>query len=168
MEDILYDSNSFPKLKKPEQTEYVETVMTRMVKSIGKKNAEKVLIECGAQCCGKSWSRFVKGIWHQSESVYDFFLKLNEEEEKYNTQFTYDPNRNSIVVERSKCICGLINKGKPFKTNKDYCRCSIGHMSVFFNTVFNVKEIKIDQSIYSGSDKCKWQIQLDDFAQQKN
>ncbi len=168
MEDILYDSTSFPKLKKPEQTKYVETVMARMDKSIGKENAEKVLIECGAQCCGKSWSRFVKGIWHQSESIYDFFIKLNEEEEKYNTQFTYDPNRNSIVVERSKCICGLINKGKPFKTNKDYCKCSIGHMSVFFNTVFNVKEIQIEQSIYSGSDTCKWQIQLNEIAQQKH
>ncbi len=166
MEDILYDSKNFLKLKKPEQTKYVETVMGRMDKSIGKDNAEKVLIECGVQCCGKSWSGFVRRIWNQSESINDFFIKLNEEEEKYNTQFTYDPNRNTIAVERSKCVCGLINKGKPFKTHKGYCKCSIGHMSVFFNTVFNVKEIQIKQSIYSGSDTCKWHIQLNEFAQQ--
>lgn len=162
MENILHDSKNFPKLKKPEQTKYVETVMGRMDKSIGKDNAERVLIECGAQCCGKSWSSFVKRIWNQSESVNDFFIKLNKEEEKYNTQFTYDPNRNSIAVERSKCICGLINKGKPFETHKGYCKCSIGHMSAFFNTVFNVKEVQMKQSIFSGSDTCKWHIQLSD------
>lgn len=165
MENILYDSKSFPKLKKPEQTRYVETVVDRMDKSIGEENAEKVLFECGAQCCGKSWSSFAKRIWNQSESINDFFKKLNKEEEKYNTQITYAPDRNSITVERSKCICGLINKGKPFKTNKSYCKCSIGHMSVFFKAVFNVNEIQIEQSIYSCSEKCKWQIQLNDFAQ---
>ena len=166
MEDILYDSDNFTKLKKPEQTKYIETVMSRMNKSIGKENAENVLFECGAQCCGKSWSKFVQRIWDQSESIDDFFIKLNDEEEKYNTQITYEPDRNSIAVERSKCICGLINKGEPFKTNKDYCKCSIGHMSVFFNTLFNAKEIQIAQSIYSGSEKCKWQIQLNESAQQ--
>ncbi len=107
MEDILYDSKNFPKLKKPEQTKYVETVMTRMDKSIGSENAEKVLIECGKQCCGKSWSNFVKDIWNQSESINDFFINLNEKEEKYNTRITYNPDKNSIVVERSKCICGF-------------------------------------------------------------
>ncbi|WP_294347047.1 DUF6144 family protein [Prosthecochloris sp.] len=164
MEGILYDSKNFPKLKNPEKTEYVETVMGRMEKSIGKDNAEKVLFECGAQCCGKSWSRFVKRIWNQSESINGFFIKLNEEEKRYNTQFTYDPKRNSIAIERSKCVCGLINKGKPFKTHKGYCKCSIGHISVFLNTVFNVKEIQIKQAIYSGSDTCKWHIQLNEFA----
>ncbi len=160
MEEILYDSKNFPKLKKVEQTKYVETVMGRMGKSIGKENTEKVLFECGSQCCGKSWSNFVKRIWNQSESATDFFKKLNEKEEKYNTQFTYKPDKSLIIVERSKCICGLINKGKLFRTYKEYCKCSIGHMSVFFNTVFNVKEINMEQSIYSGSKKCKWQIRL--------
>jgi hypothetical protein len=165
MEEILYDSKNFPKLKKPEQTKYVETVMGRMGKYIGKENTEKVIFECGSQCCGKSWSNFVKRIWDQSESTTDFFKKLNEEEEKYNTQFTYKPDKNLITVERSKCICGLINKGTPFRTHKEYCKCSIGHMSVFFNTVFNVREIKIEQSIYSGSEKCKWQIKLHKITQ---
>ena len=166
MEDILYDSKNFPKLKKPEQTRYVEAVIGRMDQHIGKVNAESVLFECGAQCCGKSWSGFVKRIWNQSDSINDFITRLNEEEAKYSTQFTYDPTKNSIAVERSKCICGLINKGKPFETHKGFCKCSIGHMSVFFNTVFDVKEIQIEQSIYSGSDTCKWTIQLNKFAQQ--
>ncbi|WP_028584672.1 hypothetical protein [Desulfogranum mediterraneum] len=160
MEEILYDSKKFPKLKKPEQTKYVETVISRMEEIIGKKNSEKVLFECGAQCCGKSWSNFVKRIWNQSDSTTDFLKKLNKEEEKYHTHFTYDTERNSITVARSKCICGLINKGNRFRENNSYCKCSIGHMFAFFNAVLKVKKIEIQQSIYSGSEKCKWKVQL--------
>ena len=89
MENILHDSINFPKLKKPEQTEYVETVIGRMDKIIGKENTANVLFECGAQCCGKSWSSFVKSIWDQSQSTEEFFKNLNKEEKKYNTQLEF-------------------------------------------------------------------------------
>jgi len=160
MEKILHDSINFPKLKKADQTEYVETVIGRMETIVGKENSTSVLFDCGAQCCGKSWSNFVKKIWDQSQSTEDFLKNLNQEEKKYHTQFTYNTKENSINVERTKCICGLINKGKPFKTYKGYCECSVGHMSVFFNTVLDVHDIKIEQSIYSGSETCRWKIFL--------
>ena len=160
MKEILHDSEHFTKLKKVDQTLYVETVVGRMVESIGKENTERVLFNCGAQCCGKSWSEFAKRIWDSSKSIEDFFIQLNKEEKKYNTQIKYNPDEHSIVVERTQCICGLINKGKPFTSNNDYCKCSIGHMSVFFNTVFSVKNINLEKSIYAGADKCKWLIEI--------
>ncbi|MGL1930390.1 MAG: DUF6144 family protein [Desulfotalea sp.] len=163
MEDILHDSTGFPKLKKPEQTKYVETVIGRLKESIGEDKTNKILFDCGAKCCSKLWTSFVKNIWSQSESLQDFFKLLNEEEEKYNTTLEYNSTDNTITVQRSKCICGMINKGKPFTTHKEYCMCSIGHMSVFFNTVFDVKEINILGSIYSGSEKCTWLVELGDI-----
>jgi hypothetical protein len=161
MEDILYDSENFARLNKINQTIYIETVINRMIDKIGEENAENVLFECGAQCCGKSWSKFAKRIWDNSKSHNDFFKNLNYEEQKYNTKISYNSLDKSIAVERSKCICGLINKGDQFKSTKDYCKCSIGHMSVFFNTVFMVKEIQLENSIYSGADRCKWNIKIE-------
>jgi len=160
MENILFDSHHFKNLNKSDQTKYVETIVSRMNTYIGADNTDKILYECGAQCCGKSWSKFAKGIWDQSDSIDDFFVNLNREEEKYNTHIDFDRNNASISVERSKCICGLINKGPHFQENIDYCKCSLGHMSVFFKSVFNVTGIKLVESIYSGADKCKWKIKI--------
>ena len=160
MESILFDSHSFSKLKKEEQTQYVEKVVTRMTEIIGQKKTEKVLFECGAQCCGKSWSKFVREIWDRAKSFEDFFNILNQEEEKYNTKIEYIDSENNIIVERNKCICGLINKGSPFQNNNAYCKCSNGHMSVFFKTLFDVVEIQLIKSIYSGSDVCQWKIKI--------
>jgi len=161
MEKLLFDSLDFPVLKKPEQTKYIETVMKRMEDSIGLENTKKVLFECGAQCCGKSWSKFVKQIWDNSKSLEDFFTNLNKEEEKYNTRMTYNDSNKSITVVRTKCICGLINKGNPLTRKNTFCNCSIGHMSVFFNTIFAVEEIKLKKSIFSGDEKCEWLIGLE-------
>ena len=160
MKKILHDSTNFTKLKKNEQTEYVSNVVDRMANTIGVKNAEKILFNCGAQCCGKSWSKFVKDIWDNSKTLNDFFINLNNEESKYNTKILYNASDNSITVKRSKCICGLINKGKLFTKKNLYCKCSIGHMSIFFNTISNVENITLNTSIFNGDDECKWTIKL--------
>ncbi len=160
MDEILIGSDKFNNLKKVEQTDYVRTTVNRMRESIGEPSTEKVLFECGAQCCGKSWSNFAKQIWNNSNSVDAFFLNLNEKEKKYNTTIAYHANDNTIIVERSKCICGLINKGKPLSTDNDYCKCSIGHMSVFFNSVFSVVDITFVDSIFLGASKCSWSIKI--------
>jgi hypothetical protein len=80
MEKILYDSKEFPKLNKKDQTKYIEKVMNRMVDTIGQTNTNNVLFACGEQCCGKSWSNFVKKIWNNSESIDNFFENLNRKE----------------------------------------------------------------------------------------
>jgi len=162
MDRILFDSSEFPNLKKKEQTKYVETVMERMEKNIGLENTKKILKECGAQCCGKSWSNFVRQIWDNSKSQEDFFVNLNNEEKKYDTHITYDSEHKSITVFRGKCICGLINKGNVFRNNSVFCNCSIGHMSVFFNSIYRVDNIQLMQSIYSGDERCEWTIKLDE------
>lgn len=160
MENILYDSIEFNKLKKPAQTEYIEIIMDRMVKLIGQDNTNEVLFSCGVQCCGKSWSNFAKRIWKSSESIDDFFKNLNREEEEYDTQISYNSLKRLITVTRTKCICGLINKGQQFQNNKSYCNCSIGHMSAFFNSVFSVRNIKLEKTIFNGADRCEWSIEL--------
>lgn len=161
MELILHDSSSFSKLKKTDQTRYVETVVGRMIDKVGQENTDSVLFECGAQCCGKSWTGFVKRIWDESTSIDDFFNRLNEEEAQYNTEITYSSDDNIITVERSKCICGLINNGLPFETESGYCMCSNGHMSVFFNAIFSVKDIQLEKSISSGAKRCRWKIEIE-------
>ena len=160
MEEILFDSSTFPELKKSEQTKYVETVVKRMKKAIGPENTARVLFECGAKCCGKSWSEFVQNIWDESNSLPDFFYNLNQKEAKYNTKIEYNNSKKSITVSRTRCICGLINKGSKFEDNTDYCSCSIGHMSEFFSTIFEVKSIELLNSIYAGDDKCEWLISI--------
>ncbi|MBI9058996.1 DUF6144 family protein [Labilibaculum sp. DW002] len=162
MEKILHDSKDFQKLNKKQQTKYIETVMDRMVDAIGQSKTNNVLFACGEQCCGKSWSTFVKKIWTNSESLENFFENLNEEEEKYNTSISYDHLKHSIKVNRTKCICGLINKGEHFVDNNSYCNCSTGHMSKFFNSVFSVKKISLIKTIYNGADKCEWNIVLNE------
>lgn len=156
MPQILFDSDKFTTLKKSNQSDYVEKVIGRMNVILGEENTNKVLFECGAQCCGKSWSDFALKIWKQSTSLNDFFIQLNEEEKKYNTFIEYHPEPNTIIVERSACICGLINKGKPFTVNKNFCNCSVGHMSVFFKTIFSVTDIQLENSIFAGANKCRW------------
>jgi len=160
MELILFDSLSFPELKKAAQTGYIETIVERMEKEIGSENTDLVLFECGAQCCGRSWSQFAKNIMEKSTSIDDFFTNLNIEESKYHTQIKYDDENNSIIVSRSKCICGLINKGNHFSKNKTFCNCSIGHMSKFFNTNFSVAKIFLQKSIMNGDKSCQWLITL--------
>jgi hypothetical protein len=162
MEKILFDSIDFNKLTKTKQTNYIESVMIRMNEIIGHDKTNHILFTCGEQCCGKSWSNFAKGIWNNSNSQDDFFVNLNKEEEKFGTSILYNSSDNSITVIREKCICGLINKGEAFKINKDFCKCSNGHMSRFFNSVFSVKGIELKKSIFNSNDKCEWIIKLND------
>jgi len=160
MASIVSDSLDFPKLTKNEQTEYIEKVIVRMQKTIGLENTKRVMFKCGAQCCGKSWSQFAQTIFERSANLEDFFANLNKEEKQYNTKISYNEKDNTITVTRSKCICGLINKGSYFKENKGFCACSIGHMDKFFSTLFDLKNIELKGSIYSGNDKCEWLIEL--------
>ena len=102
MDDILFDSDNFTKLKKTAQTEYVEIVVNRMEQLIGEDNTKKVLFECGKNCCGKSWSNFAKRIYNNSNSIEDFVKKLNEEEIKYSTIISYDKNKRAIQVRKNK------------------------------------------------------------------
>jgi hypothetical protein len=157
MEKIVFDSLEFTKMKKKEQNKYIEKIMSRMVREIGKENTNKVMFDCGYQCCGKSWSKLVKNIWDNSNSLDDFFVNLNKQEEKYNTFIKN--NGDTITVIREKCICGMVNKGAKFEKNKTYCNCSIGHMQKFFSTIFQLGEIKLLKSIMNGDEKCEWEIE---------
>ena len=158
MEHILHDSGRFGSLKKHDQVKYVGTVVERMVEHIGRQNTDRVLFECGLQCCGKTWSGFVKRIWDESTSVDGFFAKLNEEEEDFGTTFSYDPDGRTITIERGRCLCGLVNKGRSPLNNSGYCRCSVGHWYGFFNAVFAVEEIVLEQSICADARSCKWKV----------
>ncbi len=161
MPEILYDSINFTNLNKKGQTQYLECVMERMIDKLGQANTNKVLFSCGEQCCGKSWANFAKRIWANSDNSIDKFVtNMNIEEEKYHTFVSYDSKNNSIIVNRKKCICGLINKGNPFETNKSFCNCSIGHMSAFFKAIFKVEEIILSKSIMNGDYNCEWKIKL--------
>lgn len=160
MEDILFDSKNFTNLKKKEQTQYVGAVVNRMEQLIGEDNTKKVLSECGKNCCGKSWADFAKRIYSNSDSIERFVNNLNKEEIKYNTYFTFDKIRNTIQVKRTKCICGLINKGEIFSNTNLYCNCSNGHMSAFFSSIFRVDKIILEQSLYNGDDSCVWEVLL--------
>lgn len=160
MEDVLFDSLTFPTLNKKEQTRYIETIMDRMQKTIGLENTYKVLEECGAQCCGKSWSSFAKQIWDCSATSEDFFVSLNREEKKYNTHISYDSMGKNITVTREKCICGMINKGNVFEQGNVFCNCSIGHMNEFFSSIFEVRNVKLVKSIYSGDKMCQWIVSI--------
>ena len=157
---ILFDSLEFPNLKKKDQTKYIETLMIRMKETIGIDNTYRVLFECGKQCCGKSWSTFVQEIWDNSSSIENCIINLNEKEAKYNTYMTYDEINKTITVIRKKCICGLINKGEFLEYDDTFCMCSLGHMDQFFQTIFDVKRIILEKSIYSGHDECRWYIQI--------
>ena len=158
MPGILYDSPEFPRLPKAKQARYVETVVDRMVDRIGEDNTRRVLFECGAQCCGRSWSAFSRQIWDRSRSLAGFIADLNRAEEKYNTRMSYLPEGSAIIVERTRCICGLINKGLPFDADNIFCTCSIGHMQKFFRAVLDVESVTLVQTIASGADTCEWRI----------
>jgi len=162
MEAVLFDSSGFPHLNKKEKTKYIETVVGRMEKQIGWDNTKQVLQECGAQCCGRSWESFAKRIKDQSKSLEDFFVNLNQEEEQYNTHIVHDSAHRSITVVRDRCICGLINKGNIFSENSNFCQCSIGHMSTFFNAVLKVEDIQLKHSIYAGDEWCEWVVRWKD------
>jgi hypothetical protein len=160
MDKILSDSSNLSTLKNKEQTKYVETVLSRMEEEIGTENTKQVMFECGAKCCGKSWVKFAQTIFNNSNSVENFFDKLNKEEKKYNTYISFNEDENNIEVKRTKCICGLINKGEIFSNNSLFCFCSNGHMWKFFHSIFSVDKISFEQSIFSGADVCSWKIKL--------
>lgn len=160
MEPILHDSLKFSNLRKTDQAKYVELVVSRIVDDIGLEHAKRVLYECGAQCCGKSWSGFAKRIWEASTTLGEFVEKLNTEEEQYSTHIEYSSIDNSLTVERTKCICGLVNKGLPFDGDSHFCSCSLGHMAVFFGAVLSVDRIELEETISTGSKRCRWRVFL--------
>ena len=63
-----------------------------MGKYLGKDNTQKVLRSCGNQCCGKSWTNFVKDIWDETKELTSFFKLLNIREKACNTEFVYNKN----------------------------------------------------------------------------
>lgn len=161
MDSILFDSINFPKLNKVDKVHYVESTVNRMKAEIGEDNTKKVLFQCGAKCCGKSWSAWAKSFWDNSDSLDDFFVNLNKEEEKYNTSMSFDKAANTVSVMRTKCICGLINKGAFSTDDNLYCTCSSGHMDAFFSSVFSVENVELEQSIFNGAVTCNWKVKLE-------
>lgn len=166
MDTILLDSIGFPELKKEAKVRYVEATVNRMKTEIGTVNTKKVLFECGVKCCGKTWAKWAKTIWDNSDSLNDFFVNLNKEEEKYNTQMSYDKEQNVVYVMRSKCICGLVNKGNISIEPNLYCSCSSGHMDVFFSSVFSVNKVELKQSIFNGAKTCRWKVKLNNWGEE--
>lgn len=168
MENILFDSADFNNLNEKTKVGYIETVLNRMEKEIGEESTKRVLFSCGEQCCGKSWTTFAMNIWDSSNSLENFFINLNNEEEKYKTNFSFKKDIKTVYVMRSKCICGLINKGIFSNSKNLFCSCSNGHMTDFFNSIFSVKTVILEQSISSGADKCKWRIELNNWGEKRD
>lgn len=164
MDSILINSIDFPKLNKEQKVKYVEATVKRMEAEIGEANTKNVLFQCGVKCCGKSWTRFARNIWDKSDSLEVFFINLNKEEEKYNTVISFEKKKNIVYVMRTKCICGLINKGTISAEKNLFCNCSNGHMNAFFNSIFSVKEVKLEQAIFSGANTCKWKIKMNNWG----
>jgi hypothetical protein len=160
LDNILYDSMEFPKMNKKQKAEYIQLVIIRMEKYIGKDNTLKVLNSCGKQCCGKSWTTFAKDIWDETKELTRFFEFLNIREKAYNTEFVYNKEKNTIIINRGKCLCGLVEKAQFKYDTGRYCECSTGHFKEFFEAIFSVEDISIKQSILYGADCCTWEVKL--------
>ena len=161
LEKVLYDSMDFASLSKKKSAEYVEEVINRMEKQLGRENTKKVLVSCGQQCCGKSWTKFTRDIKEETDTIEDFFELLNKREEPFQTSFTFNKDEKSIFINRSKCLCGLVNKAKNKFDSNLYCECSTGHFLNFFDSIFNVESIELKKSILNGSDSCQWIVKID-------
>ncbi len=161
LEYIFYDSMQFSSMGKKEKVKYIEEVIQRLDQRLGHEVATKILKNCGRQCCGKSWANFVTDIHDATENIDDFFILLNEREAPYNTVFDYHSARNEITITRQKCLCGLIDKAKRQFESNLYCACSTGHFEKFFDTVFSVEGIRLNQSILTGAKFCEWTVKID-------
>ena len=167
LDKILYDSMGFLKMNKKQKAEYIQLVIIRMEKYLGKDNTQKVLSSCGKQCCGKSWATFVKDIWDETKELTRFFELLNLREKPYNTEFVYNKEKNTVIIERSKCLCGLVEKAQYKHETGLYCECSTGNFKEFFETIFIVEDVNLQQSILYGSDCCKWEVRIKEKIKEK-
>jgi len=157
---ILGDSMEYIRMGKKEKAGYIRSVIERMERYMGKDNVKKVMSDCGRQCCGKSWTDFIDGIHCASKDINDFFELLNIEEKNYGTEFVFLQENNMIVIERSRCLCGLVEKARYKHENRNYCECSTGHFREFLGKVFTVEDILLKQSILCGADKCVWEVKI--------
>jgi hypothetical protein len=157
---ILGDSMEYINMDKKEKAGYIRTVIERMENHIGRDNAKKVMGDCGRQCCGKSWSCFIKDIRDKTRDMTRFFELLNIKERNYGTVFVFNKEKNTVLIKRDKCLCGLVEKARYKHENGVYCECSTGHFREFLGKIFTVEDVLLKQSILYGSDRCIWEVKI--------
>jgi hypothetical protein len=160
LDEILGDSTRYTGMDKKEKAEYIRAVIERMEDHLGRDDSKKVMSDCGKQCCGKSWSNFIRDIWDKTGDMDRFFELLNIKERNYGTEFVFDKESNTILIERNKCICGLVEKARYLHEKGMYCECSTGHFREFFGQIFIVEDVLLKQSILSGSNRCRWEVDI--------
>lgn len=105
---------------------------------------------------GKSIAKKILKYLNKANSIEEFINTFNSKESFAQLEYVTD---NKIVFCYPECYCSCV-KRIPEQLSKTWCYCTLGNSESIFKEVFKTDvKVKLLESIKSGSDKCKIQVE---------
>jgi len=156
---VMKGADKFDQLNPSARADYIREMIRRMKQMIGVAKTWKILVSCGRMCCGATTRKLAVKTIQGSGSLKDFISRLNKRHIGGGRLKLKD--KNTITGGYDRCYCGMVSKTRtPFPT-ATYCSCSTGWYKQLFETALGRPvEVKILQSIISGSKTCEFVIKI--------
>jgi len=140
---------------KAKKAKWMREAIKRLENTAGRNTSIKIMEKCGREC-------FNQHKWHKQQ-VMSKAMSVEEIVAKFSTRsfILKLKDKNTIIVEYTRCLCHLVKQTKaPFPTNS-YCHCSVGWWKQFFEYALK-KPVKVElvHSIISGAKTCKFLIHI--------
>jgi hypothetical protein len=140
-----------------EKVEIIAKTVEHLIGSKNRHTTKMIMAKCGADCIGNAIIAKAKSIYSKYHDLYDFVDKLNQNHIG-GGRLIYS---NGIIKGGyNKCYCGSVSKsGKLLPI--EYCYCSAGWYKQLFEEILSRNiEVKVLNSIISGSKTCDFEIRI--------
>lgn len=148
----VFDGKATPK----RQSEYLKVMLNELESVCGSDTVSKVMKPCGHKCISENIIKKAKLLYSKTQTLDDFLQLLNEQRIGGGNLHIRD---SVIVGVYNKCYCGIAKQTEGI--SPQYCNCSVGWYERLFTSVFEKPvEVKKIQTILDGSDKCVFEIKI--------
>jgi len=138
-------------------TDWMEQLVQTLDKTVDEKTRTRIMQSCGAKCAERTYLPHVADLKGDLDALLAR-MKLGFAE---TAEFDLDTGIVHFKGKKLKsCVCPLM-KGRAKLPTKTFCLCSTGWMKEVFETVTGAQaEVKMVNSILTGSDHCAFTIAL--------
>ena len=132
----------------------VKAIIDGLENTCGAEVVVEILRPCGSQCITPGSLAYAKAMYAAAADFEDFLRGLNE---KFIGGGHLHLKDGKIIGIYEKCYCGLAKKAKGLSPL--FCHCSEGwYQRLFEDTLGKSVEVKILQTVFSGADRCEFEI----------
>jgi predicted ArsR family transcriptional regulator len=124
-------------------------------KTVDEDALKAVLEGCGRKCQSQSTIQKARTIYERTKDIDTFLTEFGA------TYKHLHREKDGTYLVYPKCYCTRVNKIAQGQMPAIYCNCSIGWAKALFEGALGRPvEVKLEKSIMSGNDECRFKIEL--------